>query len=354
MQKVLAVSLWILVMVGIASAQSPTLALGTVGRVTPLSTCPSGYATGAKCFQVTVSCPNTADVKVNYGYVNPSGTPRGTIVEFSGGGGTAPYGSETTTSRYNPTYLRAGYQIVQTSWATDWEDTGISGAKDLKAAACRPATLLNYLHQKLYVGNGGMCAQGFSAGSGALGYGMAWYGMSDYLDKVELLSGPVFSDVEKGCAVPDFPAVTVCANGRFGCVGSPWIDAPQYVQAGAQLVESWTGHACQQNKTSSTTNAIWKAMSIVDGTTGPNFQYPKTAIAAWLCGNGLNNSAAEGDLFYQNLTRPSQVSAFSETRIDGCSGAEGVDAGTTPSKENGFVAITADMTDPVVGCLKRH
>src|SRR5258708_34022639 len=169
MQKVLAVSLWILVMVGIASAQSPALALGTVGRVTPLSTCPSGYATGAKCFQVTVSCPNTADVRVNYGYVNPSGTPRGTIVEFSGGGGTAPYGSDTTISRYNPTSLRAGYQIVQTSWATDWEDTGISGAKDLKPAACRPATVLNYLPQNRSVRNGGMGPPGFSPRSGALG-----------------------------------------------------------------------------------------------------------------------------------------------------------------------------------------
>jgi len=354
MHKALVVSLWILVMVGIASAQSPTLPSGTVGGVTPLSSCPPGYATGGSCFRATVSCPNTLDVRVIFGYVNPSGTPRGTIVEFSGGGGTAPYGSDTATARYNPTYLRAGYQIVQTSWATDWEDTGISGAKNLKAAACRPATLLKYLHQNLYVGNGGMCAQGFSAGSGALAYGLAWYGTSDYLDKVELLSGPVFSDVEQGCAVPDFPSVTVCANGRFGCVGSPWNDRPQYVQEGALLVGGWTGLACQENKTSSKTNAIWKAMSIVDGTTGPNFQYPKTAMAAWLCSNALNNSAAQGDLFYRNLTSQTQVATFSETRIDGCNGAEGVEAGTTPSKQNGFVAISADMTDPVAGCLKRH
>ena len=183
---------------------------------------------------------------------------------------------------------------------------------------------------------------------------MAWYGISDYLDKVELLSGPLFSDVEQGCAVPDFPSVTVCANGRFGCVGSPWNDRPQYVQAGAQLVGGWTGLPCQKNRTNSHTNAIWKAMSIVDGTTGPNFQYPKTAMAAWLCSNALNNSAAQGDLFYRNLTSQTQVATFSETRIDGCNGAEGVEAGTTPSKQNGLVAITADMTDPVAGCLKRH
>src|SRR5258708_11020766 len=116
MQKALVVALWILVMVGIASAQSPTLSLGTVGGVTPLSSCPSGYATGGRCFRATVSCPNTLNIQVIYGYVNPSGTPRGTIVEFSGGGGAAPHGSGTATARYNPTSLHAGYRHVPRSW----------------------------------------------------------------------------------------------------------------------------------------------------------------------------------------------------------------------------------------------
>ena len=58
-----------------------------------------------------------------------------------------------------------------------------------------------------------MCAQGFSAGSGALGYALAWYGAATsaeyHLDKVALLSGPVFSDIEQGCEDPIPPPQTV-------------------------------------------------------------------------------------------------------------------------------------------------
>src|SRR5258708_12408057 len=122
MQKALVVSLWILVMVGIASGQSPTLSLGTVGGVTPRSSCPSGYATGGRCFRATVSCPNTLNIQVIYGYVNPSGTPRGTIVEFSGGGGTAPYGSDTATAPSHPPSPPPAYTILQTSSATPWPE----------------------------------------------------------------------------------------------------------------------------------------------------------------------------------------------------------------------------------------
>jgi hypothetical protein len=301
-----------------------------------------------------VSCPSTVDLQVTYGYANPSGTPLGTIVEFSGAGGIAPYGNGTGTGSYNSTYLQAGYQIVQTSWASDWEDTGITGGKDIKSAACRPATLLNYLDQNLYAGNGGMCAQAVSAGSAAVAYGMAWYGSANLLDKVELISGPVLSDVEQGCAIPDTPAVTVCPTGQFGCIGSPWKDRPQYVFGDVKLVTRWSGHVCQKTRTNSHVDATWKAMSIVDGTTGPSFLYPQSAIGAWVCSNALNNSAAQGEIFFQNLTGPAQVSSLSVTRIDGCAGPEGVEAGRTPSKQNGFVAITTDMTDPVVGCIKRH
>jgi len=95
-------------------------------------------------------------------------------------------------------------------------------------------------------------------------------------------------------------------------------------------------------------------MSIVDGTSGPSFSYPKTAMAGWLCSNGLNNSAAQGEYFYQQLVSHSQVSDYSVTRIDNCTGPEGVGDGRTPDGKLGLDAISADMTSPVAGCIKRH
>jgi len=225
----------------------------------------------------------------------------------------------------------------------------------VKTAACRPATLLNFFHQNFYDGNGGMCAQGASAGSAAVAYSLTWYGASDYLDKVELLSGPVLSDISVGCSVPKVGALTVCSTGQFGCEGAPWADKPQYVQGAQIAVGEWTGHTCQATtQTSAATNASWKAMSIVDGTLQANFFYAQTALAGWLCSNGVNNSAAEGQIFYQQFSSRAQTAEYSVTRVDGCGGSEGLEVGTTAAGKNGFVAISSDMTDPVAGCIKRH
>lgn len=337
-----------------AWAQSP-LPLGSVSGITQLHTCPAGYFTGASCFEATVSCPNTLDIQVTYGLTNPVGIPRGMVALFGGAGGTQPYGSGTQEQTFSSNYVQAGYQIVQQAWASDWEDTGITNGKNVKTAACRPATLLNFFHQTLYQGDGGMCAQGASAGSAALAYSLSWYGSSNYLDKVELLSGPVLSDIEQGCEVPDAPPVTVCAAGQFGCDGAAWIDKPQYVQGTQIGVGRWSGLQCQQgSRTPLATNSTWKTMSIVDGTNGASLFYPQTAMAGWLCSNGENNSAAEGQIFYRQFSSAAQTAKYSLTRIDGCAGPEGVDAGKTPSGESGFVAITTDMTDSVAGCIKRH
>jgi hypothetical protein len=354
MKSILAVSLVSFLFVGVALAHSPRLPLGTV-NASPMLSCPSGYYPGSRCFQAVVSCPNTADIQVTYGYVNPSGTPRGTIVFFNGQGGTQTYGGSDTTNGYGTKYLQDGYRIVQNAWATDWENAGVANNMSVKNAACRPATLLNYLFQNVYDQHGGMCAQGTSGGSGALGYALAWYGSSDYLDKAELLSGPVFGDIEQGCMEPEPREVSVCGSHQFGCVGSSWPDNPSYVTGTMETVAGWTGLQCQQGRTtSSKSNAGWKAMSIVDGTTDASFAYPQTAVAGWLCSNGQNNSAAEGQFYYENIQSAGQVPVYSVTRIDRCAGPEGVEAGVTPSHQSGFLAIIGDMEDSVAGCIKRH
>lgn len=350
-------SIWVLffLFVGSTLAQSGQLPLGTVS-VSPMLSCPAGYLAGAKCFQAVVTCPGTANIQATYGFVDPVGTPRGTIVFFNGQGGTQPYGEG---SRLRPSYaakyLQDGYRVVQNAWATDWENTGIPSTLNIKTAACRPATLLNYFFTNLYDQKGGMCAQGVSAGAGALGYALAWYGSASYLDKVEMISGPVFSDIEKGCMEPAAPLVTVCPAHQFGCVGTSWMDNPAYVSGAVDNVSAWTGQSCQTgNRTSVKSNKAWKAMSIVDGTLDASFSYPQTSMAAWLCSNGQNNSAAESQYFYEKFTSAGQLPSYSVTRIDGCAGAEVVEAGTTPSGVNGFVAVTSDMEDSIVGCIKRH
>ena len=335
-------------------AQRAPLPLGTINprEVTQLRSCPAGYYSGMTCFQGTVTaCPNAVDLGFTYGYENPSRRIAGTIVFMEGGGGTSAYSDPS----YAQKYLANGYQVVYMAWDSDWEFSSNNTGSSIKDAACRPATFLNYIYQNLY-SRGGMCAQGDSAGSGAVGYSLAWYGSSGYLDNVELVSGPVFGDIEQGCVVPNASTVNVCTNNQYGCDGKQWPDSPSYVDGDELKVGSWSGqNSCNAGRTTTAVdNSNWKTMSIVDGTTNPSFSYPQTSLAGWLCSNVdtiQNNSAAEGEFFYQQFTSGRQTAGYSVTRIDNCSGAEGVSNGKTPQGERGFDAVSGHMMS---SCVKRH
>jgi hypothetical protein len=103
---------------------------------------------------------------------------------------------------------------------------------------------------------------------------------------------------------------------------------------------------------SQTQYATWESMSVVDGLTGSQsdstFSYPTTTMSGWLCSKATNchtascqnNSAAQGQLYYQNVTTPKTV-----YRVDNCQSTEGVEQGTVPqlSNEPGLQAIISDM-----------
>ncbi len=107
-------------------------------------------------------------------------------------------------------------------------------------------------------------------------------------------------------------------------------------------VNVWSGNpspaSCGNNslQTSTGDNTKWANMSIVVGSYGtqlPSFNYPSTAMSAWLCGavvSGLyNNSAAEGQLFYEKFTGQSQAG--------GSLTVNGVTCPTREDVENGSV-----------------
>jgi hypothetical protein len=337
-----------------AFAQSNQLPLGKMTPVTSV-TCPDGFNAGTACYSGSVSCPDTLDIGFTYGVVNPTGQA-GTIIFFNGDDGTT-VGFTQYVDAYTPPAHE--FQTVQVIWASPWQDTGNGTGNSLKAAACRPATLMNWvLNQKNVYRGGGMCAQGASAGSAAVAYALAEYGAYQYLKHVELQSGPVLSDVAMGCN-PKAPPVTVCPGNTCltGAEGS-WSDPSQYVDGAQNSISTWTGavgqNACTaSNQITQSQYSAWESMSIVDklnGKSNSTFAYPTTSISGWLCSKPpgcdssscQNNSAAQGQLFYQTVTTP--VSVY---RVDGCTGTEGVDAGTVPqlNDESGLQAIIADMVN---------
>jgi hypothetical protein len=386
-----------------ARAQLPTVA---PTNVTPLASCPSGagfYTTDPNhpmaCTQLSISCANTVPITMTYGVANASAT-KGTIVLFSYGGGedAASYPGEE--QFYAQAYIAAGYQVVQTSWGSDWENTnngnGGSNGYNIRTAACRPASFLNYVYQNIYtntLGSAGMCAQGISAGSGAIAFSLAWFGAWRFLDKVSLQSGPVFSDVGQGCDVPAPPqgnGIAMCPASQIDCNG--WSTGPngQPIIASTvynyqqDAIEAWsggpavTGPTCaNQTNTTTTWNSAWRQMSIVDfsSTSQPTFNYPATAMTSWLCASDQegtqNNSGSQGEIFYQQFTSLSQLGNlfYQVNAVNNCMGAEGVSSGAPPPswvtilqnaglQPTGANAIVYDMSDSRAGqnelCFRHH
>ena len=339
-----------------ATAQSTQLPLGQVNVPVNSVACPPSFGAGTACYGSTVTCPNTADIGFIYGVVNPGGKD-GTVVFFNGDDGTIPGFSQYVAAYTPPLH---DYQTAQVVWETAWEDTGNGIGNNLKAAACRPATLMDWLlNQKNLYSGGGMCAQGASAGSAAIAYSLTQYGAHHYLTHVVLESGPVLSDVSVGCN-PNSKSITVCPGNE--CLTGPngsWSDSPIYVDGAETAVSAWTGvsggNACVAGtRIPESQYDAWESMSVVDGLTGrqsdSTFAYPATSLSGWLCSKPSgcrsdtcqNNSAAQGQLFYQNVT--TQKSVY---RVDNCEGTEGVEQGTVPAlkDESGLQAIIADMVN---------
>jgi len=312
-------------------------------------------------------------------------------VIFTHSGGTTPDafpGSEATIAG---AYYNSNYQVVQTAWDSDWEDeSSVGSGGSIGLAACRPATFLAFVATNLfgpiYQSNtsAGMCVHGTTAGASAAAYALAWYGAYQYIDKATMVSGPPMADIEEGCIEPIDPNVQVCVPGppyQFGCNvnNSPasWSQAPKYTDA-TMSMRAWTGDStgdrgtCRTGMpagTTSTANAAWKAMSIVDGTIGI-FTYKNTNITAWLCANvnsadGLddgvmNDSSPEAQLFFHSFTSLSQISGLTVNAVTNCDGDEGAAniIAVPPSNYsplNGLQAVEFDMAqDPTNACFARH
>jgi hypothetical protein len=257
------------------------------------------------------------------------GSYKGTIVMFTGAGGTAP-ATLPTEIQFVQHYVSNGYELVQFAWHDEWEDTYFPVPPDwfgnVQFAACRQATFLKFVHSStqvtpqtpviLYQTGKGMCAQGSSAGSAAIAYAMAWYGAADsstgFLDNVELLAGPPLSRIDLGCQESPAPNVTVCGSGGINaCRGWPSSGislSPTYISPAYNGVRQWTNvTACAApGGNTSPWNSAWDSMSIVSpSVTAQQLTYPKTSVGAWLCdtttGATMNNTTPEGYFFYEQV-----------------------------------------------------
>jgi hypothetical protein len=306
----------------------PPSTLGTVTNVRRNVTCPQG-ATGP-CIQVTVSgCPGIESEALDaFILILPGGTPSaGTILHFSGDDGT-------TFNRVGmPEYQQAGFLQAFVAWQSPgWEKTAASG---IRTGGCRPATLIRWMFDEPAIHNGdrtlGYCAEGHSGGSGQLGYALAFYGMGDYLDYVNEVSGPPFGRIDIGCNADAPQTQSVCG-----------VDVPTQLPPKVGVWEN--SMYCNQHNVPATELARWKADSV---SVGGTYLYPNTTVRFFDCTNRASPVTAMSTYYHDAMMAAgSDVSRVSYTCYSAADGCMGEDLGT----KGGADAVAA-MT---AGCIANH
>ena len=222
--------------------------LGAIGTAASrqLSSCPAnkGKVPGT-CFAVNVAhCPETPGLNptVTVKVSMPNGTPIGTVVFTTGGGGEGNFydkqfsGGETVVNGV----LAAGYIAVQLSFnGFDGWMNGPSQDGPL-ALACRHATVTQWIYSNIHQGGNTapLCATGNSGGSAAIAYELADYGYGTpgasgaaFYSMVEATSGPPTGRLDVGCLCqappvtsPPCNVVTTQCYGNQGRAGAPLFD----------------------------------------------------------------------------------------------------------------------------------
>jgi hypothetical protein len=298
--------------------------VGTVSGVTE-TTCPQGAPPGATCKTVTVSgCPGieTETLDATIAILPTNATLKGTIVHFSGGPGT---GFQTAGAQQ---YATAGFRQVFVAWASAWEQTQSLG---IKAGGCRPATVLRWIFDEptLHASSRSLafCGEGFSGGSGQLGYALAQYGLADYLDYVNELSGPPFARIDLGCD-GDAPATAMVCGATVTMKLPSMLDTWENIQSPL---------SCGSTGVPAAELERWKNDSIAIGGT---YAYPKTRVEFFDCTNNATAVTAMAQLYHDTITSEKAYHCYSQA--DGCQG-EGLGTGAAQ-------AVQAMLA----GCTPRH
>jgi hypothetical protein len=196
--------------------------LGTIAQTTAASaqiTCPTftGGSLGATCYQLKVSCDAIADYYAYLKVNTPAGTPAGTVILGTGGGGTSLYDKDPNFigGTFNggdyvvEGILSAGFTTVQVSFGDPFtpqpaQPNGwLQGPGGVRRVACRYATVADWVYKNIHNSSTAApyCATGNSGGSGAIGYAVSEYGLASEFTLIEPTSGPVMTLLHQGCNV---------------------------------------------------------------------------------------------------------------------------------------------------------
>jgi len=178
--------------------------LGTVTSGSAPTGCPKpGYT----CSGLVITCPGVRETAHAYiATAEPTTSLRGAVALFSPGAG-----DETWTRDFRPAkdfvkQIRAdGLRVLQVWWENPWLASSSGERIGAAKLACRPATVIRWLHDHNAVPSAtssrpcGFCVSGGSAGASEIAYALTRYGVESRVDLAALASGPPHADIAIGC-----------------------------------------------------------------------------------------------------------------------------------------------------------
>ena len=272
---------------GATSTGSLPVGTSTITALDPSMCGPASAVPTSRCYQIGVTCPGIASLTALVKVSDPAGSPTGTIVFGSGGGGGSLYeqfGSEAVNRVLLP-LLAQGYRIVQRSWGAGggW----LAGPGGTLRLACRYATLLDRIATDIHTG-GAICATGNSGGSAEVSYAMAHYGMGRLIDLAVPTSGA---------------ALNVC-GGSAAC--EYFVPPPGGTPGGGSLVIDGTyggGADCQSRNPAMA--QTWLGDSVASA--AAQLSYPQTAMRFIYGGSDCSEAVTLGRLYADAVQSDSAI-----------------------------------------------
>lgn len=193
-----------------ASELAATLPLGTfVPGGDVVTNCPVGF----RCSAFSVSCSGvTNDANGFLAVRDTTAAFRGVLVFFTGGSGGSWWTNQgIDVAAFGERLRGLGFTIAQVRWGNNWIESSPGNDAGTAHLGCRPATVINYLHDTLYAGVArsetgrcGFCISGNSGGASQVSYALSHYGLETILDAVVPTGGPPHADLTKACLDPAY------------------------------------------------------------------------------------------------------------------------------------------------------
>jgi hypothetical protein len=197
--------------VGATAGRAQNVRPRPLGSLGPTSVVASDCPAGSRCKTVTVACPGVQErARAAISIRRPAHRPRGVVVFFSGASGNSWWAKSEVARASLSALTQAGFIAAQVAWRDSWLRSAPGEQVGPAVLACRPASVIAWLHATVYrplrlarpvsgPARCGFCVTGNSAGATQAAYALTHYGLERLLDAVVLTGGPPHGSLARGC-----------------------------------------------------------------------------------------------------------------------------------------------------------